>query len=63
MSFWKDILKELKWVKENIKFSIGDVSKIRFWTHHGCGSSTLKALFENAANKDTTVAEVFFFFF
>lgn len=30
LSFWKDILKARSWVQENIKFSIGDGSKVKF---------------------------------
>ena len=32
MGFWKEILKESRWVKENWKFSVGNENIIPFWT-------------------------------
>ena len=31
---WKEILKETDWCWENIMFTIGNSTKIRFWTNH-----------------------------
>ena len=57
---WKDITKEANWISECWKFNIGDGSRVRFWTDHWCGSTTLSvsfpSLFGIAANKNEIVA-------
>ena len=62
MGFWKDILKESRWVKENWKSSVGKGNKIRFWIIHWCGSSALglsfTSLFDIVANKLASMADV-----
>ena len=59
MGFWKEILKESRWVKENWKLNVRNGTRIRFWTG---GSSTLSlsfpSLFDIAANKLAIVANV-----
>ena len=61
VGFWKDILKEASWVKEDWKFRIGNGSEVRFWTDYWCGPSTLNhsypTLFEVVINKLETMAE------
>ena len=62
MGFWKEILKESRWVRENWKFNVGNENRIRFWTYHWCGSLALSLsfpfLFDIAANKLASVANV-----
>ena len=62
MGFWKDILKELGWVKENWKFRVRNGTRIHLWTDHWCGPSTLGIsfpfLFRIATKKHAIVADV-----
>ena len=62
VDFWKDIQKESSWVRENWKLSFGNGTRIKFWTDHWCGTSTLRDsfpdLFGIVVNKVETWAEV-----
>ena len=62
VGFWKEILKESSWIRENWKFRIGTGTRIIFWTNPWCGSSILSPtfpdLFKVAVKKHETLAEV-----
>lgn len=62
VGLWKEILKELGWVKDNWTFCIANDTRMSFWIDHWCGNSTLNisytSLFEITVNKYETVAEV-----
>ena len=59
---WKEILKEIDWCWENIMFTVGNGTKIRFGTDHWCGLATLSQsfpqLFALAVHRNATVEEV-----
>ena len=38
---WKEILKEMGWCWNNMKFKAGRGNKIMFWTDHWCGNEVL----------------------
>ena len=42
---WKEILKETDWCWENIVFTMGNGTKIRFCTDHWCGLAALSQSF------------------
>ncbi|RVW29823.1 FGGY carbohydrate kinase domain-containing protein [Vitis vinifera] len=42
---WKEILKEMSWCWNNMKFKVGRGTKIRFWTDHWCGNVALSQAF------------------
>ena len=59
---WKEILKEKDWCWENMAFSIGNGTKIRFWTNLWCGCTVLSQRFPHlygmAAHRNDTVEEM-----
>ncbi|RVW57146.1 putative ribonuclease H protein [Vitis vinifera] len=42
---WKEILKEMSWCWNNMKFKVGRGTKIMFWTDHWCGNVALSQAF------------------
>ena len=59
---WKEILKEKDWCWENMAFTIGNGTKIRFWTDLWCGCTVLSQRFPHlygmAALRNDTVEEM-----
>ena len=59
---WKEILKETDWCWENMVLTVGNGTKIRFWTDHWCGRTTLSQsfphLFAMAVHRNATVEEM-----
>ncbi|RVW27602.1 hypothetical protein CK203_103594 [Vitis vinifera] len=59
---WKEILKETNWCWENIGFTVGNGTKIRFWTDHWCGlaalSQSFPQLYALAVQRNARVDEV-----
>ena len=59
---WKEILKETNWCWENIEFTVGNGTKIRFWTDHWCGlaalSQSFPQLYALVVHRNATVDEV-----
>ncbi|RVW53000.1 Suppressor of mec-8 and unc-52 protein-like 1 [Vitis vinifera] len=59
---WKEILKEMGWCWNNMKFKVGRGNKVRFWTDHWCGNEALSQVFPQifalAACKNAVVDEV-----
>ena len=59
---WKEILKETNWCWENIEFTVGNGTKIRFWTNNWCGlvvlSQSFPQLYALAVHRNATVDEV-----
>ena len=55
-------MKETKWCWENIEFTVGNDTKIRFWTDHWCGlaalSQSFPQLYALAVHRNATVDEV-----
>ena len=45
MGVWKEILKEMSWCWNNMKFKVGRGTKIMFWTDHWCGNEALSQAF------------------
>ncbi|RVX09618.1 putative ribonuclease H protein [Vitis vinifera] len=62
-NLWKkEILKETNWCWENIEFTVGNGTKIRFWTDHWCGlaalSQSFPQLYALVVHRNATVDEV-----
>ena len=59
---WKEILKETDWCWDNMVFTVGNDTKIRFWTDHWCGCTVLSQsfphLFAMAVHRNATVEEM-----
>ena len=59
---WKEILKEMGWCWNNMKFKAGRGNKIMFWTDHWCGNEALSQAFPQifalAACRNASVDEV-----
>ena len=59
---WKEILKEMGWCWNNMKFKVGRGNKVRFWTDHWCGNEALSQVFPQifalAACRNAVVDEV-----
>ena len=59
---WKEILKEKGWCWENMAFTVGNGTKIRFWTDLWCGCTVLSQRFPHlygmAAHRNVTVEEM-----
>ena len=59
---WKEILKEKDWCWENMAFTIGNGTKIRFWTDLWCVCTVLSQRFPHlygmAAHRNGTVEEM-----
>ena len=62
VGLWKDILKESSWVCGNWEFRVGNGTRVKFRTNHGCGSPILShsflTLYEMADNKNETITKV-----
>ena len=62
---WKDIRKGWHTLFQNVVFSLGDGRRLRFWKDIGCGevalSNTFPNLFNMAAHKEASVANVWDF--
>ena len=62
VGFWKEIVKESSWVKENWRFNIGNGTRVRLWLDYWCGNAPLRnsfsILFDLAVNKLEIVADV-----
>ncbi|RVW53160.1 LINE-1 reverse transcriptase-like [Vitis vinifera] len=59
---WKEILKEKDWCWENMAFTMGNGTKIRFWTDLWCGCTVLSQRFPHlygmATHRNGTVEEM-----
>ena len=59
---WKEILKENDWCWENMAFTVGNGTKIRFWTDLWCGCTVLSQRFPHlyamAAHRNAMVEEI-----
>ena len=59
---WKEILKEKDWCWENMAFTIGNGTKIRFWTDLWCDCTVLFQRFPHlygmAAHRNVTIEEM-----
>ena len=59
---WKEILKEKDWCWENMAFTMGNGTKIRFWTNLWCGCTVLSQRFPHlygmVAHRNGTVEEM-----
>ncbi|RVX22106.1 putative sugar phosphate/phosphate translocator [Vitis vinifera] len=59
---WKEILKEKDWCWENMAFTMGNGTKIRFWNDLWCGCTVLSQRFPHlygmAAHRNGTVEEM-----
>ena len=62
LGVWKEILKENDWCWENMAFTVGNGTKIRFWTDLWCGCTMLSQRFPHlygmAAHRNATVEEM-----
>ncbi|RVW42472.1 hypothetical protein CK203_087810 [Vitis vinifera] len=41
---WKEIMKELNWCWDSIKFKVGKGTRVKFWTDQWCGNAALSKL-------------------
>ena len=59
---WKEILKENDWCWENMAFTVGNNTKIRFWIDLWCGCTVLSKrfpyLYVMTAHRNATVEEM-----
>ena len=59
---WKEILKENDWCWENMAFTVGNDTKIRFWIDLWCGCTVLSQrfpyLYVMTAHRNATVEEM-----